>query len=253
MTATSRLYRKLKEDIVTCALPPGKSLSEAEIGRRYKVSRTPVREACRRLENEGLIQIVAFRGYFIAPLTVAEFHNLQEVQLIVDPAAAALAAQRANPGQLQAVEACARYEYQVGDKASYYEFLQRNRSLHVGIAQVTGNVNLAEIAASTHTRLMRYFYLCLSMDAYGPELVQEHCALVEAIKAGEPEKARQAATKHVTNTMRRSASLFLAAAETRLGEPLADSVFLKGITLDSAIPQGQRRTGNSGDMDSKAT
>ena len=90
------LYQKLRQDIVECVLTPGKSFSEAELGRLYKASRSPVREACRRLEAEGLVRITPFRGYAIAPLSVSEFHDLQEMQLIFEPAAAALAAERAN-------------------------------------------------------------------------------------------------------------------------------------------------------------
>ncbi len=94
------LYRKLRQDIVECELTPGRAFSEAEFGRLYSASRTPVREACRRLEHEGLIRIIPFRGYMIAPLSVAEFHDLEEMQLIFEPEAAALAAERANAEEL---------------------------------------------------------------------------------------------------------------------------------------------------------
>ena len=103
-TNSARVYEHLKHDIVTCDFLPGKSLSEQELCRRYHTSRTPVREACRRLEKDGLIKIIPFRGYFVAPLTMAEYHSLNEVQLIVEPAAAALAAQRATPDQLKQIE-----------------------------------------------------------------------------------------------------------------------------------------------------
>lgn len=189
-----------------------------DLAKRFETSRTPVREAFRRLEQEGLIQIIPFRGYFVAPLTVADFHNLQELQLAVEPAAAAWAAQRANPGDLAAMEACATYGYQVGDQASYYEFLQNNLKLHVGIAQTTGNDHLAKVVANVHARLMRFFYLGLSMDSYGPVLVAEHTGIVEAIKARDPATARKRAEEHVNNTIRRSSSVFLAATEVRLWE-----------------------------------
>src|SRR2546425_12813529 len=125
MTTANRVHKQLKSDIVTCKLAPGRCLSEMELAKRYEASRTPVREACRALEHEGLIQIIPFRGYFIAPLTVADFQDLQEIQLIVDPEAAARAAQRATAQQLSEMEDWARYEYQVGVQASYYEFLDR--------------------------------------------------------------------------------------------------------------------------------
>ena len=215
MSRTSAVYALLKRDIVACVLPPGESFSELQLGKRYRASRTPVREACRQLESEGLVVIIPFRGYFIAPLTVADFYNLQEVQSVVDPAAAELAAQRASPEQLRAMAECANYEYKAGDRDTYHEFLERNLRLHVGIAEASGNSYLKKIVSDVHTRLMRFFYLCLSMDSYGLQLVREHCDIVDAIQAGDSERARRCAAEHVTNTIQRSASLFLAPAEKR--------------------------------------
>lgn len=202
------LYRELKHDIVTCALPPGKSFSEDELGQRYKTSRTPVREACRHLASEGFMNIIAFRGYFVAPLTVAEFNNLQEVQLMVDPSAAGLAAERATPEQVEGLERWACYKYK--GRESYYEFLDQNRSLHVGIAGAAANDRLVEIVSNVHTRLMRYFYLGLSMHSFGDEIVKEHRAIIDAIRKHRGVEARKRTREHIENTMRRSAALWTA-------------------------------------------
>ncbi|HXR97897.1 MAG TPA: GntR family transcriptional regulator [Terriglobales bacterium] len=222
MTTAERLYRGLKQDIVTCALRPGASFSEAEICRRYKASRTPAREACQRLQREGLIKIVPFRGYFVAPLTLAEFHNLHEVQLIVDPAAAALAAVRARPDQLKEMEGLAEYAYRVGVRSSYFAFLKHNFNLHVGIAAASQNQHLVEVVTAIQTRLMRFFYLIIAMDGYGPQLVNEHKLIVAAIRERQPEAARQHAAEHVTQTIRRSAGLFMNSTEARLGELITE-------------------------------
>jgi DNA-binding GntR family transcriptional regulator len=200
------LYRELKHDIVTCVLPPGKSFSEDELGQRYRTSRTPVREACRHLASEGFMNIIPFRGYFVAPLTVGEFNNLLEVQLMVDPSAAGLAAERANPEQVGDLEKWAQYKYKGRD--SYYEFLDQNRSLHVGIAAAAANDRLVEIVSNVHTRLMRYFYLGLSMQSFGDEIAEEHCAIVDAIRKNRGAEAREHTRKHIENTMRRSAGLW---------------------------------------------
>ena len=215
-TNAERLYRKLKQDIIECELSPGRSLSESELGRRYKAGRTPVREACRKLENEGLIEIIPFRGYFIAPLVVAEFHDLQEVQLIVEPAAAALAAEHATDEQVGTMQECATYEYRLGNKDSYYEFLQKNFALHVSIAEASGNKELAAITRHVHTRLQRFFYIGVSLDAAGPQLVEEHCHLVTAIRAHDATQARQRAEEHIRNSIERSATSLMGAI--RLGE-----------------------------------
>jgi GntR family transcriptional regulator, rspAB operon transcriptional repressor len=223
MTTSERLYRSLKQDITTCLLLPGTPFSEIELCRRYRTSRTPVREASRRLEREGLIKIVPFRGYFVAPLTLAQFHELHEVQLIVDPAAAGLAAVRATHAQLRSMEDCAKYQYRVGVKTSYYAFLQRNFHLHVGIAQAAQNANLVGIVTSIQTHLMRFFYLIIAMDAYGKELVDEHEKIVAAIRARNPRQAQQYSAEHIRKTIRRSARLFMSSMESRSMELITDS------------------------------
>lgn len=182
-----------------------------------------MREACRRLEREGLIKIVPFRGYFVAPLTLAQFHELHEMQLIVDPAAAGLAAVRATPAQLRSMEDCAKYQYRVGVKTSYYAFLQRNFHLHVGIAHAAQNANLVGIVTSIQTHLMRFFYLIIAMDAYGKELVEEHENIVAAIRARNPLQAQQYSAEHIRKTIRRSAGLFMTSMESRSVELITDS------------------------------
>jgi DNA-binding GntR family transcriptional regulator len=215
------LYRRVRQDIVECDLTPGKSFSEAELGRLYNASRTPVREVCRRLEHEGLIRIIPFRGYSIAPLSVAEFHDLQELQLIFEPQSAALAAERAERHELDEMLELAAYEYRVEDKQSYREFLQKNYQLHSLIAQSTKNKRLFDVVSNVHVRLMRFFYLGLSFDSYGPALVAEHIGLVEAIRDGNAEEAHRNATEHIRKAIERSASLLMGAI--RFGEAVFET------------------------------
>ncbi|MCU1322920.1 MAG: DNA-binding transcriptional regulator, GntR family [Acidobacteriaceae bacterium] len=204
MTESLRIYVALRNDIISCELKPGASLSESELCARYKASRTPIREACRRLQEEALLQIVPFRGYFVAPLTFDEFRNLNEMQLVLDPAAAAMAAERATEEQIANIERWANYVYHAGQKASYETFLEWNRNLHIEIAAASGNELMAEMTSHLQTRLIRYFYLVISMSSYGKELVDEHHAIVRAIKARKPEQARDRATEHVIRTIERT-------------------------------------------------
>jgi len=223
------LYRKLRQDIVECELTPGRAFSEAEFGRLYTASRTPVREACRRLEHEGLIRIIPFRGYMIAPLSVAEFHDLEEMQLIFEPEAAALAAERANDEEREEMKKLATYEYRVGDRSSYREFIQTNYQLHTLIAQSTRNKRLYEVVSNIHIRLMRFFYLGLPFDSYGPALVAEHIRIVDAICDHSPDEARRRASEHIRMAIERSASLLMSAI--RFGE----AVFDANQSLDGTI------------------
>jgi DNA-binding GntR family transcriptional regulator len=223
------LYRKLRQDIVECELTPGRAFSEAEFGRLYTTSRTPVREACRRLEHEGLIRIIPFRGYMIAPLSVAEFHDLQEMQLIFEPQAAALAAERAKAEELEEMRNLATYEYRVGDRSSYREFIQTNYQLHTLIAQSTRNKRLCDVVSNIHIRLMRFFYLGLPFESYGPALVAEHIRIVDAICDRNADEARCRASEHIRMAIDRSADLLMSAI--RFGE----AVFDTNSSLDGTI------------------
>lgn len=222
MTESSRIYRELKQDIVTCTLEPGLSISEQEMCDRYKASRTPVREACRKLCGEWLMHMIPFRGYSIPRLTVEEYRNLNELQTIVEPAAAALAAERATESQMKEIESWAGYEYHEGQKNSYYTFLEWNRNFHICIAASTRNDAFLEVVRNVQTRLMRYYYLVISMDSYGEELVEEHQQMVRAIKAGNAEMARRRAMEHLTNTNRRIIDIDMRSANSGKGTLLEE-------------------------------
>jgi DNA-binding GntR family transcriptional regulator len=222
MTESVRIYRELKQEIVTCTLEPGLSISEQEMCDRYKASRTPVREACRKLLDESLMQMIPFRGYSIPALTIEEYRNLHELQVVVEPAVAALAAERATPTQVKEIESWASYEYNVGQKNSYYTFLEWNRNFHICIAAASRNQAFLDVVRNVQTRLMRYYYQVIVMDSYGPELVAEHHQLVRAIKSGNVELARTRAAEHLSNTGRRSLNIDLRSvnykSERLLGE-----------------------------------
>lgn len=204
MTEAIRIYSEMRGCIIRCELVPGAPVSEAELCARFSASRTPVREACRRLQDEGLLQNVPFRGCFIAPLTIDEYRSLNEMQLVLDPAAAAMAAERATDEQIASIEQWANYIYHPGEKRSYDTFLEWNLNFHIEIANATGNDVLIEMTTNLQTRLIRYFYLVISMANYGKELVSEHQAMVRAIHARKPDQARDRATEHVIRTTERT-------------------------------------------------
>jgi DNA-binding GntR family transcriptional regulator len=229
MTEAHRIYREMKQQIVTCKLAPGLSISELEMCAQFQGSRTPVREACRRLCNESLMQMVPFRGYTIPPLTIEEYRNLYELQTVVEPAVAALAAERATPEQLREISELATYEYHAGQKNSYYTFLECNKNFHIAIAAATRNQALLDIVSNAQMRLMRYYYQVIVMDSYGATLVDEHRELVRALQSRKPELARARATDHLNKTVERSQKLDLRSANLAgdpTSAPFAHSVWL---------------------------
>jgi DNA-binding GntR family transcriptional regulator len=248
MTESKRIYKELKQDVVTCTLAPGLSISEQEMCDRYRASRTPVREACRKLCEESLMQMVPFRGYSIPPLTIEEYRNLRELQAAVDPSVAALAAERATPTQIKEIENWASYEYNVGQRNSYYTFLEWNRNFHICIAAATRNQAFLDVVKNVQTRLMRYYYQVIVMDSYGPELVAEHHELVRAIKSGNADLARKHAEEHLSNTTRRSVNIDLRSVnygvESLLGSEETDwlqQTATQGVKVKKRLPVRRRK------------
>ena len=132
----------------------------------------------------------------------------------------------------------ASYKYKGPE--SYYEFLDQNRSLHIGIATATGNDRLVEIVSNVHTRLMRYFYLGLSMHSFGEEIMTEHCAIVDAIRQHRTTEARERTREHIENTMRRSAGLWTTPGIRSFIEyDVGISAFRPNPGLDRAPRNGQ--------------
>jgi DNA-binding GntR family transcriptional regulator len=174
----------------------------------------------------------------IAPLSVAEFHDLEEMQLIFEPESAALAAERANSEELDEMKSLATYEYRVGDRSSYREFIQKNYQLHTLIAHSTRNKRLYDLVSNIHIRLMRFFYLGLPFESYGPALVAEHIKIVDAIRDRDIEEARCRAREHIRMAIDRSASLLMSAI--RFGEAVFDAPSSLDGTI-SNIRSGARR------------
>jgi DNA-binding GntR family transcriptional regulator len=168
-----------------------------------------------------MIQIIPFRGYIITPLTIEEYRNLHEVQLLIDPMSAGLAAERATPEKIKEIEHWASYEYHPGQKNSYYTFLEWNKHFHIAIANASGNQALVDIVSNMQSRLMRYFYLVIVMDSYGPQLVDEHHGIVRAIRSGNVQAARERATEHVANTVTRSTNLDVRSVSIQSGSSAA--------------------------------
>src|SRR4029077_2056515 len=90
---SERVYQALKQDIIRGVFQPGEALSEKDLAKRYRGSRTPVREAAVRLQQENLMQIVANRGYFISQITIQNVNEIYDFRAAVEGACAELAAQ----------------------------------------------------------------------------------------------------------------------------------------------------------------
>jgi DNA-binding GntR family transcriptional regulator len=186
-----RVYKKLKQQILTCRLAPEHRLIESELCAVLDVSRTPLREAFNRLSLEGLVIAAPPSGYIVAPLTIEDIRDLTELRRAVESEAAALAAQRATPEDIRVMESSATFSYKQGDRSTYASNLERNRSFHLAIARASHNSRLEAIVTSVLDQVQRAIYFGLDAAIDAKLATAEHFQLIAAIKSRSPRKARE--------------------------------------------------------------
>jgi DNA-binding GntR family transcriptional regulator len=188
---TDRAYERIRHDIISCAIAPGTEISEAQLCAQYKLGKAPVRMALHRLAHDGLVRAIPRRGYMVAPVTVRDIHDVFELRLMLEPAAARMAAGKVDAHRLQALDEICRAGYQPGDLKSTSRFLEANKAFHVAIAQGTGNVRLAGAIEQLLDEMTRLLQLGLGLRNRSQEMQQEHRSLVKALSRGDGDTAER--------------------------------------------------------------
>jgi DNA-binding GntR family transcriptional regulator len=195
---SERVYRALKRDIITGVHTPGEALSEKELAEKYKSSRTPVREAAVRLQQDCLLRVVPNRGYFITKISVQDLTELYEYRASVECTCAELAALKAtNSPLLKHLEELAHTRYKLDDRESYIHFISADTAFHVTVARLARNQLLLHAVESVRCQMERIMYAAIDIGYYGELPVDEHCEIVEAIVKRESARARQLMYDHI--------------------------------------------------------
>lgn len=181
LSQSSQAYAQLRRDILTCRLEPGSLIAQGQLVERYAFGLTPIREALKRLEQEGFVRSIPRFGYRITPVSTKDVEDLYDLRGILETGALRLAIERAGDAQIAEIERLANFRYTFGDPDSYLDFLDRNVQFHVQIAQLSNNALLAEQVGSVLHRMTRIFNLGLDLRDSAEEMQSEHRALVDAI------------------------------------------------------------------------
>jgi len=195
---SEKVYRALKRDIIRGVHPAGEPLTEKELARRYKASRTPVREAALRLQEERLLRIVPNRGYFVSPITLQELNDVYEYRTAVECAAAELAARKGTDSELlQKLTQLAETSYRADSIESYMEFIEADTIFHVGIARLSRNQMLVRAVSEARCQMERIMYAAIDIHYYGEVPTREHIDIMKAIREHNPDAARKHMYDHI--------------------------------------------------------
>ena len=205
------VHSHLRADILSLAIAPGEELDESLLSARYSVSRTPVREALIRLASEKLVVLSRNRRATVQRLDLAGFPGYLEALDLLQRAVTRLAAERRSDNDLVAIrDTQTRYDIVLSETASL-DSVEANLAFHQAVAKAAHSPHLADAYHRILVEGMRYMALSFSVHdpqdmGYEPHMrsvTDEHNAMIDAIQAGDGERAERLAHDHVALFRRR--------------------------------------------------
>lgn len=194
-----RVFHRLREDILSGKYKENEELREVAIGEELGVSRTPVREAFRQLELEGLIQIVPNKGAYVTGITAKDVKDIYMIRSSLEGMCAGLATQNITPEQLEELEENVYLASFHASKGHMEQMAELDNRFHHILYEACDSKMLENLLQDFHQYVIRIRKKTLSTKERGIASNEEHRRIMEAIKEGDSVKAQQAATVHMEN------------------------------------------------------
>jgi GntR family transcriptional regulator, rspAB operon transcriptional repressor len=189
------VYEQLREDIISCKLAPGTEIREAELAARFDMSKSPVRDALMRLEREGLVITSPRQGYRVAPVSLSDVLDMFHLRAALERACMERIVLHASDEQMLALDAFRHF-----DAAAWPGgFVAFNRAFHRRIAELGANTRMRDQLLDLIDLMDRAIRMSVANISKGdPELlVNEHCAIIDALQARAIKRAQRLAEQHV--------------------------------------------------------
>lgn len=198
LSRTGSLPEQVRDSIFTAiisgALPPGTRLREIPLSEHFGLSKTPVREALRLLEAEGLVEVNARRGAVVTSLGDENVRNLYDLRLVLEIAAVRRAAELGVAVKEAEVLKTEMDDYL--DEEPQLTFHRLDVKLHRAIAEAAGNGELASTLEHTHRRIQAV-RVRVQVPARLQRAQKQHASILSAIRRGRPDDAEKVVTEHI--------------------------------------------------------
>lgn len=193
------VFESLREAIIQGKLGPGERLMEIQLAEEMGVSRTPVREAIRKLELEGLVVMIPRKGAYVAGLSLKDIADVFEIRRALEGLAAELASERATDEELEEME---RYLVKISEEietGDVDKVVETDTGFHSLLYKASRNERLTQIINNLREQIQRSRTTSLSYPGRMKIAVEEHRKIVEAVSARDGELARKLAHEHIEN------------------------------------------------------
>ncbi|UCF95797.1 MAG: GntR family transcriptional regulator [Spirochaetaceae bacterium] len=196
---SSKVYAVLKQMIANSRFKPGARINVEKITKELGVSRTPVWEAIRRLEQEGLVMNSPNKGVFMNTLTPEEALDLYAVREVLEGMAARLAAEKIDEKVLAKLEKSLQKQKKIIANEDLVAYSQEDFDFHALIYEASGNPVLRELLQNIKNKMRP---ISMHVGGFLRTFYEDHTLLVQALEMRDPENAEMAFRKHNQNVMR---------------------------------------------------
>lgn len=193
------VFKTLRQGILTGELKPGERLMEIHLANKLGVSRTPIREAIRKLELEGLVTMIPRRGAEVAQITEKSMKDVLEVRKVLDNLSVELACDRITEEEKEKLQnACKDFEEAV-KTGDFSMIAKTDVAFHDIIVAATRNIRLSQMVNNLAEQMYRYRFEYIKDSSQHSRLVKEHEEICQGIINGDSGKALAAIEAHIDN------------------------------------------------------
>ena len=193
------VFETMRDAILTGRLSPGERLMEIQIAEEMGVSRTPVREAIRKLELEGFVVMVPRKGAYVAGISMKDIVDVFEVRAALEALAASLAAERITDEELDELERSIVSISEVSSGENIGPVVEQDTGFHDIIYKASRNKKLIQFITNLKEQLQRFRATSLASPGRSKKAVEEHKQIVEALAARNAKQAAKLAQMHIEN------------------------------------------------------
>lgn len=194
------VFDVLMNAIMSGQLSPGERLLEVQLAEEMGVSRTPVREAIRRLELEGFVVMLPRKGAYVAGVSIEDVENVYEIRTALETLAVRLAAQRMVDDDYRQLDALVERMQATWQEGDVDNWVKLDASFHELLYRFSRNDRLAQLMANVMEQISRYRILSLANVEVRHNSLDEHQEVISALRLRDSEQAAAAAARHIENT-----------------------------------------------------
>ncbi len=191
------VFAAMREAILSGKLKPGERLMEVQLAEEMGVSRTPVREAIRKLELEGLVVMVPRKGAYVAGLTLKDVAEVFEIRSSLEGLAAALAADRITDEEVEALDNILKEISDAVAKGDIDKVIKKDGEFHQILFSASRNSRLVQMINNLKEQIDRFRVQSFSNPVRLKNVLSEHKEIFDAIKQGNIENAEKLAKEHI--------------------------------------------------------